>query len=160
MQTIHGTTQITTNLEGCGLCPVSASFTLTFVLQLRKKHGKNLGQGKKNLSHFYIYSHAVSSDHSEETLVFVESHSNQAIIYAMFVMFGRKVGRQFHGSVYNRMNSTTSPASGVGNISEPRVMPQVGGLREFVCAWIYVFLQSERGGASVRLLTQQLQSRD
>ena len=78
-QTIHRTTQrttqITTNLEECGPCPVFASFTLAFALQLRKKHGKtsvrvrktsvrvrkpsvrliktskykNLSQGKKNL---------------------------------------------------------------------------------------------------------------
>jgi len=34
------TTQIQTNVEGCGPCPVFASFTLTFALQLRKKHGK------------------------------------------------------------------------------------------------------------------------
>ena len=47
----------------CGPCPVFASFTLAFALQLRKKHGKtcpgkknlsqvkkNLSQGKKNLS--------------------------------------------------------------------------------------------------------------
>jgi hypothetical protein len=40
IQTIHGTTQITTNVEKCGPCPVFASFTLTFALQLRKKHGK------------------------------------------------------------------------------------------------------------------------
>jgi hypothetical protein len=39
-QTIHRTTQITTNLEECGPCPVFASFTLAFALQLRKKHGK------------------------------------------------------------------------------------------------------------------------
>jgi len=49
-KTIHRTTQITTNLEECGPCPVFASFTLTFDLQLRKKHGKNLSQGKKKLS--------------------------------------------------------------------------------------------------------------
>ena len=49
-QTIHRTTQITTNVEECGPCPVFASFTLAFALQLRKKHGKNLSQGKKNLS--------------------------------------------------------------------------------------------------------------
>ena len=79
-----------------------------------------------------VYNHAVSSDHSEETRAYVES--NQVLSYTMFVMFARKVGRQFHGSVYNRINSTTSPASGVGNISEPRVIPQVGRLREFVCA--------------------------
>jgi hypothetical protein len=45
IQTVEGTTQITTdytnnNLEGCGPCPVFASFTLAFALQLRKKHGK------------------------------------------------------------------------------------------------------------------------
>jgi hypothetical protein len=39
-QTIHITTQITTNLEECRLCPVLASYTLAFALQLRKKHGK------------------------------------------------------------------------------------------------------------------------
>jgi hypothetical protein len=39
-QTTHRTTQITTNLEECGPCPVFVSFTLAFALQLRKKHGK------------------------------------------------------------------------------------------------------------------------
>ena len=39
-QTVHRTTQITTNVEECGPCPVFASFTLAFALQLRKKHGK------------------------------------------------------------------------------------------------------------------------
>jgi len=34
------TTQITNNVEECGPCPVSASFTLAFALQLRKKYGK------------------------------------------------------------------------------------------------------------------------
>jgi len=62
-QTIHTTTQITTeqhkttNVEECGPCPVFASFTLAFALQLRKKHGKTSvrvrkasSQGKKNLN--------------------------------------------------------------------------------------------------------------
>jgi len=46
-QTIHRTntnnnrtTQITTNVEECGPCPVCASFTLAFALQLRKRHRK------------------------------------------------------------------------------------------------------------------------
>jgi hypothetical protein len=39
-QTIHRTTQIITNVEECGPCPVFASFTLAFALQARKKHGK------------------------------------------------------------------------------------------------------------------------
>jgi len=34
------TTQIQTNVEQCEPCPVFTSFTLAFVLQLRKKHGK------------------------------------------------------------------------------------------------------------------------
>jgi len=33
-------TQITTNVEECGPCPVFANFTWAFALQLRKKHGK------------------------------------------------------------------------------------------------------------------------
>ena len=39
-QTIQRTTQLTTNWEECGPCPVCASYTLAFALQLRKKHGK------------------------------------------------------------------------------------------------------------------------
>jgi hypothetical protein len=53
--TVHRTTQLTTsvgrlsgirthssqtNWEECGPCPVFASYTLAFGLQLRKKHGK------------------------------------------------------------------------------------------------------------------------
>ena len=34
------TTRITTNWEECGPCPVFASYTLAFALQLRKKHGE------------------------------------------------------------------------------------------------------------------------
>ena len=37
-QTIHRTTQLI--LEECGSCPVFASYTLAFALQLRKKHRK------------------------------------------------------------------------------------------------------------------------
>jgi hypothetical protein len=40
IQIKHGTTQLT-NWEGCGLCPVFASYILPFALQLRKKHGKS-----------------------------------------------------------------------------------------------------------------------
>jgi len=60
LHTILRTTQITTSVEECGPCPVFASFTLAFALQLRKKHGKtsvrvrktsvrvkNLNQSKK-----------------------------------------------------------------------------------------------------------------
>ena len=37
-QTVHRTTQLI--WEECGPCPVFASYTLTFALQLRKKYGK------------------------------------------------------------------------------------------------------------------------
>jgi len=45
-QTVHRTTQNKqyieqhNNQEECGPCPVLASYTLAFALQLRKKHGK------------------------------------------------------------------------------------------------------------------------
>jgi len=38
--TTHRTTELTTKWEECGPCPVFASYTLAFALQLRKKHGK------------------------------------------------------------------------------------------------------------------------
>jgi len=37
-QTIHRTTQLT-NWEECGPCPIFASYTLAFALQLSKKQG-------------------------------------------------------------------------------------------------------------------------
>jgi hypothetical protein len=45
---------------------------------------------------------------------------------------------------YNRINSIKSPASGAGNVRERRLISQVGRVREVVCAYISVFLQSER----------------
>ena len=46
-QTIHRTKQVT-NYEECGPCHVFARYTLTFPLQLRKKHGKtSVGRGKR-----------------------------------------------------------------------------------------------------------------
>jgi hypothetical protein len=36
----NNTKNNTTILEECGPCPVFASYTLAFALQLRKKHGK------------------------------------------------------------------------------------------------------------------------
>jgi len=46
-QTIQRTTQIQTNVEECGPCPVFESFTMAFALQLRKKHGKNSDRVRK-----------------------------------------------------------------------------------------------------------------
>jgi len=44
-QTTHRTTQLT-NWEHCMPCPVFASFTLAFALQMMKYHGKKLGNNK------------------------------------------------------------------------------------------------------------------
>ena len=48
-KTVHRTTQFT-NQEECGPCPVFASYTLVFALQLRKKHGKTSVRVGINLS--------------------------------------------------------------------------------------------------------------
>ena len=56
-QTIHRTTpitseqtQITTNVEECGPCPVFVSFFRGICFTTEEKARKNLSQGKKNLS--------------------------------------------------------------------------------------------------------------
>ena len=58
--TIHRRTKLIS--EECGPCPVFASYTLSFALQLRKNQGKNLSQvllhylhGAYTLSEFFIY---------------------------------------------------------------------------------------------------------
>ena len=56
----NNTTQITTNVEKCGPCPLFASFTLAFALQLRKKHGKTLSQ----VSHLWVISMELVSSHA------------------------------------------------------------------------------------------------
>jgi hypothetical protein len=53
-QTAHRTTQITTNLEECGLCPVFVSFTLAFALQLRKECGKTSVSTEKRKNNAFI----------------------------------------------------------------------------------------------------------
>jgi len=52
------------------------------------------------------------------------------------------VGR-FPQDGYTRINSTKSPASGAGKVSESRLVLQVGRVRGVVCALISVFLSSE-----------------
>jgi hypothetical protein len=49
------TTQITTNAGVREPCPVFASFTLAFALQLRKKHGKTSVKVRRNLSQSTVY---------------------------------------------------------------------------------------------------------
>jgi len=50
----------------------------------------------------------------------------------------------FTHNVHSVINSTKSPASGAGNVSEPLLMSQFGRESEVVCAEISVFLRSER----------------
>jgi hypothetical protein len=47
-------------------------------------------------------------------------------------------------AIYSRINSTKYPASDARKFSGPRLMSQVGKMREVVCAYISVFQQSER----------------
>ena len=58
----------------------------------------------------------------------------------------RTVGHVFvvTEATYRRSTSTKAPASAAGTVSETRLKSQVGRVREVVCAWISVCLQSER----------------
>ena len=58
------------------------------------------------------------------------------------------------------INSTKSLGSGAGNISEPRLMSQVGGVRKLVCTQIIVFLPSERWRCQYSSAYEQLLSHD
>jgi hypothetical protein len=61
-QTVHRTTQITTNLEECWPCPVFASFTLAFALQLRKKCGEtSVGVAEECKYTYYQNTHALQN---------------------------------------------------------------------------------------------------
>jgi hypothetical protein len=48
------------------------------------------------------------------------------------------------GEQYGRINSIKSPASGVGNVSEPRLVSRVGRLGKFWFAYVGVFVHSGR----------------
>ena len=45
--------------------------------------------------------------------------------------------------VCSRVNSTKSPESGVGSVSEPRLMSHVEGVRKLVCVNVTLIVQSE-----------------
>jgi hypothetical protein len=75
------TTQITTNVEECGPCPVFASFTLTFALQLRIKHGKpSVTLRKTSVTVQYTYyqnTHILQNPHKHthyKTHIHTHSH--------------------------------------------------------------------------------------
>jgi hypothetical protein len=48
-------------MEECGPCPVFASFTLAFALQLREKHGKTSVRVRKTSVRFDIYCCCIRS---------------------------------------------------------------------------------------------------
>jgi hypothetical protein len=90
-------------VEECGSCPVFASFTLAFALQLRKKHGKPLVSVRKtsvriqsvhqihlrfsynslSLSHTHIHTH--THTHTNKFSVAVQSNHLQLAIEIQFV---------------------------------------------------------------------------
>jgi hypothetical protein len=60
-------------MEECGSCPVFASFTLAFALQMRKKHEKtSVRVGKTSVTVQYTYyqkhTHTLQSPHKTHTL--------------------------------------------------------------------------------------------
>jgi predicted dehydrogenase len=75
-QTIHRTTQITTNVEECGPCPVFASFTLAFGLTTVEKARKNHSQGKKNL---WLRNTSKYSIHITKTTQLYKTHTTTHI---------------------------------------------------------------------------------
>jgi len=71
------TTQITTNAEECGPCPVFVSFTLAFALQLSKKCGKTSVRLRKTsvkVQYTYYQKHPHITKPSQ-THTFYKTHS-------------------------------------------------------------------------------------
>jgi hypothetical protein len=58
------TTQIATNLEECGPCPVFASFTLAFSLTTEGKARKNLSQGSRRVLVYILPKHPHITKHT------------------------------------------------------------------------------------------------
>jgi len=80
-QTIHRTTQITTNLEECGPCPVFAGFNLAFALQLRKKHEKVSVRVRKSsvrvkYTHYQTPTHYKTYTHTH-THIHTHTHTHK-----------------------------------------------------------------------------------
>jgi len=99
-QTIHRTTQITTeqhkkttNLEECGPCPIFASFTLAFALQLRKNHGETSVRVRKR-----VMKQAYSSETSDcmlsqprKTIIFIV-----ALIHTSYLSYLNLLAPEFY----------------------------------------------------------------
>ena len=63
-QTVHRTTQRTTNWEQCRPCPFFASFPLAFASQLRKKHGKPQSGSPKTKTPTHYKTHTNTHTHA------------------------------------------------------------------------------------------------
>jgi hypothetical protein len=78
----YRTTQITTNVEECGPCPVFANFTLVFALQLREKHGKTTDRVKKisvrlrKTSEYSIHITKTPTHYKTNTHTHTHTHTN------------------------------------------------------------------------------------
>jgi hypothetical protein len=89
------TTQIKPNVKECGPCPVFASFTLAFVLQLRKIHGKTSVRVRKTSVRlrktsvrvqytYYQHTHTLQNPHTHththyKTHTYTHTHTHTHI---------------------------------------------------------------------------------
>jgi hypothetical protein len=103
------TTQITNNVKECGPCPIFASFTLAFALQLRKKHGKTsvrvrqtsvrLIKTSASVQYTY-YQNTHTNTHTKHTVHGVWSYNLQRQSFSRFLRlcysFRRKMNSQLH----------------------------------------------------------------
>ena len=87
-QTVHRTTRLTTNWEECGPCPVFASYTLAFALQLRKKHGKTSLRVARRVP--------VGTMKTEYTEQNIHNNNKNLVIY---IVFERKILRIIYGPI-------------------------------------------------------------
>jgi hypothetical protein len=111
------TTQITNNVEECGPCPVFASFTLAFALQLRKKHGKTSVRVRKtsvrlrktsvSVQHTYYqtthaYTHTRTYTHTRPNLnqhinsPYPEPPESRALLHALFFAHAKERSLSSH----------------------------------------------------------------
>jgi hypothetical protein len=79
-QTIHITTQITTNVEECVSFPIFASFALAFALQRRKKHRKASVSVKKTSVVLIKTSVRVECTYYQNTHTYGETNSRFSTI--------------------------------------------------------------------------------
>jgi len=81
----------TTNVEECGPCPVFASFTLAFAIQLRKKHGKtSVRLRKPSIRVQYTYyqnTHILQNPHKQSQSVSQSTYSGPISARSILILF-------------------------------------------------------------------------